>query len=132
MKYLIVIVITTFCIYSCKNKETERIQEGIDYVLDSSMQLMYQNVTPFSEMGLEKEQKYELDLKGAFSFAKSDIETMGLELFLPLQICLFNDSVWIIQNGKPTLKDNEVHFGDDVYFEIRKSDGFVLKRIIGE
>ena len=131
MKYLF-ILITIFCIYGCRSKETEQIKEGIDYVLDSTLQPSYVDVTPFSETKIKKKREGKVDLKSAFNIAKKNIQILNLELHLPLQMCLFNDSIWIIQNGTATPKSNEVYFGGDVYLEIRESDGFILKRIIGE
>lgn len=131
MKYLF-ILITTFCIYSCRSKKMEQIKEGIDYVLDSTLQPSYVNIAPFSETKIKKKQEGKVDLKDAFNIAKKNIQILNLELHLPLQMYLFNDSIWIIQNGTATPKSNEVYFGGDVYLEIRESDGFILKRIIGE
>lgn len=131
MKYLF-ILITTFCIYSCRNKETEQIKEGIDYVLDSTLQPSYVDIVPFPDTKTRKEQECKVDLEGAFNIAKDNIQRLNIELRLPLRMCLFNDSIWIIQNGTATPKSNEVYFGGDVYLEIRESDGFILKGIIGE
>lgn len=131
MKYLF-IIITTFCIYSCGNKETEQIKESIDYVLDTTLQPSYVDIAPFSDTKIKKEQECKVDLKGAFNIAKKNIQRLNLELRLPLRMYLFNDSIWIIQNGTVAPKSNEVYFGGDIYFEIRESDGFILKSIIGE
>lgn len=131
MKYLF-IFITIFCTHSCKNKDTEQIKEGIDYVLDSKLQPSYVDIAPFSDKKIKKKQEYKADLKSAFNIAKKNIQLLNLELRLPLRMYLFNDSIWIIQNGIATPKNNEVYFGGDVYLEIRESDGFILKSIIGE
>ena len=131
MKHFIYILIT-FCIYSCKCKESGQIQEGIDYVLDSTLLLDYLDVNPFLESETEKEPAYEADLEKVFSMAKKDIQRMNIELFLPLKMHLHNDSIWIIRNGEPKLQPNEIYFGGGAYMEIRKSDGFVLKRILEE
>ena len=131
MKYLF-FLITIFCIHSCRNKETEQIKEGIDYVIDSTLKPSYVDITPLSDTKIKRKQECKVDLKGAFNIAKKDIQILNLELRLPLRMHLYNDSIWIIQNGTVTPKSNEVYFGGDVYLEIRESDGFILKSIIGE
>ena len=54
-----------------------------------------------------------------------------IELEKPIHINLINDTLWVIY-GYPQAVDGTVYFGGEMYMEIQKSNGIILKVILGE
>lgn len=131
MKYIKLLLII-LCVYSCNDKKKSQHQENTYYIIDTTLQFYYnyyKHDSCFSEYQTNYSNIDEID---AFNIACKEIKSLekdGIDLYLPLRMYLLNDSVWIVYNNPSS---NEIVFGGDVYLEIRKKDGCILKGIIGE
>lgn len=121
-----------FCLCGCNTKQNPPIQEGVDFIIDTTLQMEYAD-TPYELSNCIN--KPVNSASDAFIVARSAINELkdeGIELCLPLRIHLVYDSIWIVRNEPNAFDKNMILFGGSTYMEIRKKDGCFLKSIIEE
>jgi len=136
-KHIISLTLLYLCLAGCsvRKSKTTNIQEEVSFIIDTTLQQEYVDVKPFEGCDTISTNKIIVSVEDVFEKVKPCINSLVkegiIEIQGPLHIHLINDSIWIVRS-KPVSKTNELFFGGTVYYEIRKNDGFVLKRIIEE
>lgn len=135
-EYVILLVLLFFCIivYNTK-REIVSIQEGGNFVIDTTLQREYEDVKFIKDHETSHTSKVIVSAKAAFERVKPSVNSLIQEGIIGIQdsfrIRLVNDSIWIIKS-EPVSETGKLQFGGAVYYEIRKVDGYILKSVIEE
>lgn len=136
-KYIISLTLLYLCLAGCsvRKSKTTNIWEEVSFIIDTTLQQECVDIKPFEECDTITTNKMIVSVEHAFERVKPSINSLieegVIEVQGPFHIHLIHDSIWIVRS-EPVSKIDELLFGGAVYYEIRKNDGFVLKRIIEE
>ena len=108
--------------------------KDVDYVIDTTLYLEHLDIE-LPDISIDSNQSEVLLPTHVINIIKSEIddllERQEISPQFPIHINLVDDSVWIAK-GSFDFQEDEIVFDRIVYLEIRKKDGYILKRVIEE